>query len=99
MDDGGDAYVTGVTQGRFPTTPGAFQTTWGGGYFDTFVTKMNATGTALVYSTYLGSSANDSGRGIAVDRNGHAYVTGATTNGPPPDDSGAPFRPLRWRFP
>ena len=40
----------------FPTTPGAFQTTFGGGDYDAFVTKLNAAGTALVYSTYLGGS-------------------------------------------
>jgi hypothetical protein len=42
------------------------------------VTKLNATGTALVYSTYIGGSDNDVGHGIAVDGSGHAYVTGYT---------------------
>jgi hypothetical protein len=42
------------------------------------VTKLNATGTALVYSTYIGGSSDDVGRGIAVDGNGNAYVTGYT---------------------
>ena len=45
---------------------------------DAFVTKLNAAGSALVYSTYLGGSAPMHGNGIAVDRSGNAYVTGYT---------------------
>jgi len=79
VDAAGSAYVTGGTgSADFPTTAGAFQTTYGGG--DAFVTKLNATGTALVYSTYLGGSRGDGGFGIAVDAAGSAYVTGATTS-------------------
>jgi len=52
--------------------------TYGGGYADAFVTKINAAGTALVYSTYLGGSKDDRGTGIAVDAAGAAYVTGWT---------------------
>ena len=47
---------------------------------DAFVTKLNATGTAVVYSTYLGGSSVDAGYGIAVDSSGNAYVTGATAS-------------------
>ena len=72
VDSLGNSYVTGQTAAiDFPTTPGAFQTEYGGG--DAFVAKLNATGSALVYSTYLASA---SGNGIAVDSNGNAYVTG-----------------------
>ncbi|MBC8254544.1 MAG: SBBP repeat-containing protein [Ardenticatenia bacterium] len=75
---GGYAYVTGETASTdFPTTVGAFDTTLGAGT-DAFVTKMNADGSGLVYSTYLGSSRGDVGFGIAVDLTGHAYVTGET---------------------
>src|SRR3989442_101517 len=78
IDSSGHAYVTGFTlSANFPTTPGAFQTTSGGG-FHAFVTKLNPIGSGLVYSTYLGGGSNDQGRGIAVDSGGHAYVTGAT---------------------
>jgi hypothetical protein len=56
---------------------GAIQGTWGGSG-DVFVTKLNATGSALVYSTYLGGNAIDDGRGIAVDPAGNAYVVGIT---------------------
>ncbi|TLY40795.1 MAG: hypothetical protein E6K59_10440 [Nitrospirae bacterium] len=79
VDASGSAYVTGLTQSfNFPTTPGAFRTTSGGGGGDAFVTKLNADGSALVYSTYLGGNSIDFGNGIAVDTAGNAYVTGDT---------------------
>ncbi|MBS1251479.1 MAG: hypothetical protein MAG451_00512 [Anaerolineales bacterium] len=75
---GGNAYVTGVTSSDdFPTTAGSFQDSRAG-VTDVFVTKMNAAGSGLVYSTYLGSSRGDVGFGIAVDLTGSAYVTGET---------------------
>jgi hypothetical protein len=78
VDGSGNAYVTGYTgSSNYPVTPGAFQTKKGGGW-DVFVTKLNATGTALVYSTYIGGSGNDEGYAIAVDGSGNAYVTGYT---------------------
>ncbi len=79
VDRAGSAYVTGSTNGSFPTTAGAPQTTFGGGSSDAFVTKLNRKGSARVYSTYLGGAGNDAGSGIAVDRAGSAYVTGFTT--------------------
>jgi hypothetical protein len=78
VDGSGNAYVTGSTWSTdYDVTPGAFQTT-NGGYSDVFVTKLNATGTALVYSTYIGGSDTDRGRAIAVDGSGNAYVAGTT---------------------
>jgi hypothetical protein len=77
VDSAGNAYITGSTNStNFPTV-GALQTTPSG----RFVSKLNASGTALVYSTYLGGTGNDSGNvtGIAVDSAGDAYVTGSTT--------------------
>ena len=75
VDSSGSAYVTGsTTSANFPTTVGAFQTTFGG----LFVSKLNAAGSGLAYSTYLGGSSYDSGYGIAVDSSGSAYVTGLT---------------------
>jgi hypothetical protein len=80
VDGSGNAYVTGYTNStNYDVTPGAFQTTNGGGW-DVFVTKLNATGTALVYSTYIGGSSNDEGYAIAVDGSGYAYVTGYTSS-------------------
>lgn len=84
VDASGNAYLTGDSySANFPTTRGAFQTTISGsgtGHDDAFVSKLNAAGSALLYSTYLGGSANDVGYGIAVDGSGHALVTGATTS-------------------
>jgi hypothetical protein len=80
LDSAGNAYVTGVTESHaFPTTPGAFQTDLHGD-FDAFVTKLNANGTALVYSTFLGGTGRDGGHGIAVDSLGNAYITGDTSS-------------------
>ena len=78
VDASGSAYVTGETFSfDFPTTAGAFAPTING-YSDAFVTKLNATGSAFVYSTFIGGSNNDWGNGIAVDTSGSAYVMGAT---------------------
>jgi hypothetical protein len=88
VDSSGDAYVTGQTESiNFPTTPGAFQTTGGGFETSAFVTKLNSTGTALIYSTYLGGT--DYGLGIAVDSGGNAYVTGWTGSSTFPTTPGA----------
>ena len=74
----GNAYVTGGTRSaNFPTF-GAAQGTLGGGR-DAFVTKLNVTGTALTYSTYLGGAGTDVGNAIATDGTGAAYITGSTT--------------------
>jgi hypothetical protein len=89
VDASGNAYVTGVTASSdFPTTPGAFQTTYRE-VQDTFVSKLNAAGSALLYSTYLGGSGYDNGSGIAVDASGNAYVTGGTSSSDFPTTPGA----------
>ena len=80
MDSSGNAYVTGYTDSTNFPTANAFQAAFGGGNGDAFVTKLNAAGSALVYSTYLGGSGDDAGSGIAVDSSGNAYVTGHTTS-------------------
>jgi RHS repeat-associated protein len=90
LDSLGNAYVVGVAFSGFPTTPGAFQPSYGGGGDDAFVVKVNATGTALVYSTYLGGSGLDQGeQGIAVDALGNAYVVGSTDSQNFPTTPGA----------
>src|SRR6202030_3154406 len=75
VDSSGNAYVVGWTNSTdFPTTAGALQTTLSGGH-DVFVTKVNPSGTALVYSTYLGGSGEEFGYGIAINSAGNAFVT------------------------
>jgi len=89
VDSAGNAYVTGVTSSHdFPTTPGAFSRTSGGGN-DAFVTKLNATGTALVYSTYLGGLDNEVGARIRLDAANNAYVMGSTRSADFPTTAGA----------
>ena len=89
VDSSGNAYVTGSTQStNFPTTAGAFQTVIGGSG-NAFVSKLNPTGTSLVYSTYLGGDTDDFSQGIAVDSSGNAYVTGTTSSTNFPTTAGA----------
>jgi hypothetical protein len=84
VDDSGAASVVGSTNSDdFPTTPGAFDTTFGGGIFDAFVTTLESTGAALAYSTYLGAGGHEEAFGVAIDISGSAYVTGYTESGFP----------------
>jgi photosystem II stability/assembly factor-like uncharacterized protein len=79
-DSSGNAYVTGSTSSsNFPTV-NPIQPTNSGSNADVFVTKFNSQGSALVYSTYLGGSGFESGRGIAVDSANNAYVTGSSSS-------------------
>ncbi|MDD5632640.1 MAG: SBBP repeat-containing protein, partial [Methylococcales bacterium] len=79
VDSVGNAYVTGVTYSAdFPTVNAKYPHLVGGSDADAFVTKFNATGSQVLYSTYLGGSSRDNGSGIAVDSAGNAYVTGVT---------------------
>src|SRR4029077_17947420 len=77
VDSAGNAYVAGDTGSiDFPTAK-AIQPP-NAGSLDAFVTKFNADGTALVYSTYLGGGSTDTVYGIAVDASGNAYLAGWT---------------------
>ena len=80
VDAAGNAYATGYTVSSDFPTANPLQRSFGGGMGDAFVAKLNAAGSALVYSTYLGGSAGAWGTGIAVDSSGNAYVTGKTTS-------------------
>jgi uncharacterized protein (TIGR03437 family) len=80
VDAAGNAYVAGETRStNFPVS-GAVQSAKGdsGNVFDAYVTKINAAGSAIVYSTYLGGRSDDGGRGIAVTPGGEVFVTGVT---------------------
>jgi hypothetical protein len=88
VDDSGKAHVTGETwSDDFPTTHGSYDTTANGNY-DVFVTRLNATGSILDYGTYMGGSADDYGRGIALDSAGNAHAAGWTSSSGFPATSG-----------
>ncbi len=78
VDDSGNIYVTGSTDSRNFPVLNAAQANFAGGSQDAFVAKLNASGTQLIYATYLGGAGQDRGTSIAVDANGNAYVTGFT---------------------
>lgn len=79
VDSAGCAYIAGGTNGSsYPTTWRSFAGQWDG-----FVTKLNAAGTGIVYSTFIGGGGNDSTGAIAVDASGCAYVAGAGEGGMP----------------
>lgn len=96
VDASGNAYATGTTNSAdFPTTTGAYDRLVNEGeygYADTFVFKLNSTGTALVYSTYIGGTGTDESAAIAVDPAGNAYVVGSTLSGDFPTTAAA-FQP------
>ncbi|MEO7142313.1 MAG: SBBP repeat-containing protein [Bryobacteraceae bacterium] len=80
VDAIGNAYVAGITtSSNFPTTPGAYQTAYGG-QEDGFAFKLNSSGN-VVYSTLLGSTGSDNAVAVAVDAAGDAYVAGYTSSG------------------
>jgi hypothetical protein len=89
----GSTYIVGFTDAiaptPYPTTAGAVQTAFGGGARDGFVTKLNPAGTAIVYSTYLGGSAEDRATDVEVDAAGNAYVSGFTISTQFPTTAGA----------
>lgn len=89
IDSSGNAYVAGFTSSpNFPTTTGAFKTTYGGS-IDAFVTKLNPTGTALVWSTFLGGTSTDRAYAVAVDSSSNVFVAGQTYSSGFPVTAGA----------
>ena len=90
IDETGSAYVAGFTcSSDFPTTAGAFETTYNGGYDDAFVVKVNPNGTGLTYATYVGGIDDDWAYSIAIDGAGSAYVAGYTHSSDFPTTEGA----------
>jgi hypothetical protein len=78
-DAAGDAYVAGEADGVFATTPGAYQSSFGGGWADAFVAKLGPRG-ALLYSTMVGGAGTDYATGIELDPAGNSYITGLTSS-------------------
>ncbi len=88
VDDFGNSFITGFTSSNdFPTTNNAYDMGHNGNE-DVFVLKLNANGTKLNYSTFIGGSQHDRGYGIAIDNAGNAYVTGRTRSSDFPITSG-----------
>ncbi|MBF0537365.1 MAG: SBBP repeat-containing protein, partial [Nitrospirae bacterium] len=77
VDTNGSAYITGSTHSQDFPIVNAFQSSIHG-WVDAFVTKLSSNGTTLLYSTYLGGTANDEANAIAVDSGGNAFITGYT---------------------
>ena len=90
VDGNGNAIISGYTYSTdFPTTAGAFDTSQDGGTQDAFITRLNASGSALLYSTFLGGSGNEMGYQVGLDSSGNAYVSGYTSSSDFPTTSGA----------
>jgi hypothetical protein len=81
VDASGNAYVSGETHSQNFPTANAFQSNYGGGLSDAFVTKLNPAGSALIFSTYLGGDVFDAAAAVALDSARNVYVTGRTTSG------------------
>ncbi|GIV33799.1 MAG: hypothetical protein KatS3mg031_1334 [Chitinophagales bacterium] len=105
-DRQGNFYAGGIARGfGYPTTPGAFQTTYAGGIAtgnftdgydaDMAISKFNSTGTALLYSTYIGGSINDQPHSLVVNSNNELCVYGRTNSPDFPTTAGAYNRVLR----
>ncbi|MDP1727772.1 MAG: SBBP repeat-containing protein [Bacteroidota bacterium] len=78
VDDSGNMVITGNTSSTFGiATSGAYQTSTGGGFYDAYIVKFNASG-ARQWATYFGGSGSDNVRGIAADGSGNIVITGTT---------------------
>ena len=80
VDSAGAASIAGETQSRDFPTRDPFQSTFGGGIFDSWVAKLNAAGSSFVYATYLGGSGEDDAEDIVMDSSGSVYVAGVTNS-------------------
>ncbi len=111
VDQTGNVYLTGrTTSADFPTTDGAFDNSLGfcvGSCGDAFVTKLDPSGSTLIYSTYLGgsttfgdylSTGDDGATAIAVDAEGNAYITGSTASYDFPLTPGSPTFQAQPKF-
>lgn len=89
VDGSGNAYLTGLTRSNdFPATSGSLIQAYQGSD-DAFVCKLSSDGSQLLYSTFLGSTGYESGRGIAVSAEGSVFVTGETSSSGFPTTSGS----------
>jgi len=90
IDSNGNVFVTGLTNSMdFPTTPGAYDTSYNGGLCDVFVLKLNPSGSTLIYSTFIGGSDYDHAGGIVLDSMRNIYISGYTESSDFPTTPGA----------
>ncbi len=94
VDNQGNAYITGYTWGgsrtMFPTTTGAYDTSFNG-FIDTFALKLDKKGSSLLYSTYIGGTEEEEGRSIILDKDSNSYVCGFTASSDHPTSPGADY--------
>jgi fibronectin type 3 domain-containing protein len=90
VDDDGQVYIARFTESvDFPTTEDALDTTYNGGAWDVYISKLSSSGDELQYSTYFGGSGLDTGVGITADASGAAYISGVTNSKDLPVTQGA----------
>ncbi len=90
VDAQGRAVVTSITKsGNYPTSAGAFQTSFGGGTWDGAVSVLAADGSSLVGSTYFGGAGNEDLQGVAITNDGRVFVAGGTTSATMPTTADA----------
>ncbi|MFY0643365.1 MAG: gliding motility-associated C-terminal domain-containing protein [Bacteroidia bacterium] len=99
LDNSGNVYITGETKSSdFPTTTGCYDNTyngsaggWGWNGGDAFLTKLNANGTNLLFSTYIGGANDDVGYDIQLSPSNEIYIVGKTGSGNFPVTPGSPI--------
>ena len=107
VDAAGAAYVTGTTSSsRYPVTAGAYRTKYGGpsdapaaerALGDAYLTKLDPTGSSIVFATYLGGSDDDGGFGVALGPDGSIWVAGQSASADFPVTADAAQRSMQGR--
>ena len=89
LDTNGNVYVASLTSSSdFPTTTGAYDTSYNGGGSDAFISKLSKDLSSLLSSTYLGGSSGDGSYSVVLDTSGNVYVTGHTLSSDFPTNTG-----------
>jgi hypothetical protein len=88
VDGRGHLYISGFAANGFPTTPGAFDTTFNGAG-DAFVAELSADGSRLLYSTFIGGSSREGAPALALNHDGSVMITGGTGSADFPTTPGA----------